>query len=131
MGKAEHLSKGANPRFVVTSLARRKASAKRLYEKLYCVRGDMENRIKEQQLDLFADRTSAHQMRANQLRLYFSSFAYVLLHALRRLGARGTELARPSAARSAEAAEGRGADPDHGATRVAVVPNGAEVLATR
>ena len=94
VGKAEHLSKGANPRFVVTSLARRKASAKRLYEKLYCARGDMENRIKEQQLDLFADRTSAHEMRANQLRLYFSSFAYVLLHALRRLGARGTELAR-------------------------------------
>ena len=54
----------------------------------------MENRIKEQQLDLFADRTSAHEMRANQLRLYFSSFAYVLLHGLRRLGARGTELAR-------------------------------------
>lgn len=94
VGKAEHLAKGSNPRFVVTSLPRRKASAKRLYEKLYCARGDMENRIKEQQLDLFADRTSAHEMRANQLRLYFSSFAYVLLHGLRRLGARGTELAR-------------------------------------
>ena len=94
VGKAEHLAKGANPRFVVTSLARRKASARRLYEKLYCARGDMENRIKEQQLDLFADRTSTHEMRSNQLRLYFSSFAYVLLHALRRLGARDTELAR-------------------------------------
>ena len=94
VGKAEHLAKGSNPRFVVTSLPRRKASAKRLYEKLYCARGDMENRIKEQQLDLFADRTSAHEMRANQLRLYFSSFAYVLLHGLRRLGAHGTELAR-------------------------------------
>ena len=94
VGKAEHLAKGPNPRFVVTSLPRRKASAKRLYETLYCARGDMENRIKEQQLDLFADRTSAHEMRANQLRLYFSSFAYVLLHGLRRLGARGTELAR-------------------------------------
>ena len=94
VGKAEYLAKGPNPRFVVTSLARRKASAKRLYEKLYCARGDMENRIKEQQLDLFADRTSAHEMRANQLRLYFSSFAYVLLDALRRLGAAGTELAR-------------------------------------
>ena len=94
VGKAEHLAKGSNPRFVVTSLPRRKASAKRLYEKLYCARGDMENRIKEQQLDLFADRTSAHEMRANQLRLYFSSFAYVLLHGLRRLGARDTELAR-------------------------------------
>ena len=94
VGKAEHLAKGPNPRFVVTSLPRRKASAKRLYETLYCARGEMENRIKEQQLDLFADRTSAHEMRANQLRLYFSSFAYVLLHGLRRLGARGTELAR-------------------------------------
>ena len=94
VGKAEYLSKGANPRFVVTSLSPRKASARRLYEKLYCVRGDMENRIKEQQLDLFADRTSTHTMRANQLRLYFSSFAYVLMHALRRLGTEGTELAR-------------------------------------
>ena len=71
-----------------------KAAPKRLYEKLYCARGDMENRIKEQQLDLFADRTSTHEMRANQLRLYFSSFAYVLLDALRRLGTRGTDLAR-------------------------------------
>ena len=94
VGKAEYLSKGANPRFVVTSLSPRKASARRLYEKLYCVRGDMENRIKEQQLDLFADRTSTHTMRANQLRLYFSSFAYVLMHALRRLGTAGTALAR-------------------------------------
>ena len=94
VGKAEYLSKGANPRFVVTNLSPRKASARRLYEKLYCARGEMENRIKEQQLDLFADRTSAHTMRANQLRLYFSSFAYVLMHGLRRLGAEGTELAR-------------------------------------
>ena len=62
--------------------------------RVYCARGDMENRIKEQQLGLFADRTSAHTMRANQLRLYFSSFAYVLMHALRRLGTQGTELAR-------------------------------------
>ena len=94
VGKAEYLSKGENPRFVVTSLSPRKAAARRLYEKLYCARGEMENRIKEQQLDLFADRTSAHTMRANQLRLYFSSFAYVLMHALRRLGAEGTHLAR-------------------------------------
>ena len=94
VGKAEYLSKGANPRFVVTSLSPRKASARRLHEKLYCARGDMENRIKEQQLDLFADRTSTHTMRANQLRLYFSSFAYVLMQALRRLGTQGTELAR-------------------------------------
>ena len=94
VGKAEHLSKGENPRFVVTSLSPRKATARRLYEQLYCGRGEMENRIKEQQLDLFADRTSAHTMRANQLRLYFASFAYVLMHALRRLGARGTPFAR-------------------------------------
>ena len=94
VGKAEYLSKGANPRFVVTNLSPRKAAAQRLYEKLYCARGEMENRIKEQQLGLFADRTSAATMRANQLRLYFASFAYVLMHALRRLGAEGTELAR-------------------------------------
>ena len=75
-------------------VTRRMASARRLYEKLYCARGEMENWIKEQQLDLFADRTSAHEMPANQLRLYLSSFAYVLLQALRRLGARDTELAR-------------------------------------
>ena len=68
--------------------------AKRLYEKLYCARGDMENRIKEQQLGLFADRTSTATMRANQLRLYFASFAYVLMHAVRRLGTQGTQFAR-------------------------------------
>ena len=72
VGKAEYLSKGPNPRFVVTNLPPRKAAAKRLYEKLYCARGEMENRIKEQQLGLFADRTSAATMRANQLRLYFA-----------------------------------------------------------
>jgi hypothetical protein len=90
--KAEHLSKGANPRFVVTSLSAAQADARTLYEDLYCARGDMENRIKEQQLDLFADRTSTHTLYANQLRLYFSSFAYVLECALRRLGLHGTEL---------------------------------------
>ena len=94
IGKAEYLSKGANPRFVVTSLPARRAGAKRLYEKLYCARGEMENRIKEQQLGLFADRTSTATMRANQLRLYFASFAYVLMHGLRRLALHGTELAR-------------------------------------
>ena len=94
VGKAEYLSKGENPRFVVTNLPAHKAAARRLYEKLYCARGEMENHIKEQQLDLFADRTSAHTMRANQLRLYFSSFAYVLMHALRRLGTQGTQFAR-------------------------------------
>ena len=98
VGKAEYLSKGANPRFVVTNLSPRKAAARRLYEKLYCARGEMETRIKEQQLDLFADRTSAHTMRANQLRLYFSSFAYVLMHALRRLGTDGTQFARAQCA---------------------------------
>lgn len=94
VAKAEHLAKGANPRFVVTSLSAQRADPRTLYEDLYCARGDMENRIKEQQLDLFADRTSTQSMRANQIRLYFSSFAYVLLCALRRLGLRGTELAR-------------------------------------
>ncbi|HYW75499.1 MAG TPA: transposase, partial [Gammaproteobacteria bacterium] len=65
-----------------------------LYEQLYCARGEMENRIKEQQLALFADRTSTHEMRANQLRLYFSSFAYVLVQTLRRVGLTGTALAK-------------------------------------
>jgi hypothetical protein len=92
IGKAEHLEKGRNPRFVVTSLA--SVPPRALYEDIYCARGEMENRIKEQQLDLFADRTSAATMRSNQLRLYFSSFAYVLLEHLRRVGLRGTELAR-------------------------------------
>jgi hypothetical protein len=91
VGKAEYLAKGANPRFVVTSLAAGRIGARELYEKMYCARGEMENRIKEQQLWLFADRTSCQMMRANQLRLYFSSFAYILMHALRRLGLKGTE----------------------------------------
>lgn len=94
IAKAEHLAKGANPRFVVTSLCAEQADPRTLYEDLYCARGDMENRIKEQQLDLFVDRTSTQTLRANQIRLYFSSFAYVLLCALRRLGLKGTELAR-------------------------------------
>lgn len=86
VGKAEHLAKGANPRFVVTSLSVEQADARRLYEDIYCARGEMENRIKEQQLCLFADRTSTATMRANQLRLFFSSLAYVLVAAVRRLG---------------------------------------------
>ncbi len=94
VAKAEHLSKGPNPRFVVTSLGREVAGPQRLYEELYCARGDMENRIKECQLDLFADRTSTATLRANQLRLYFASFAYVLMHGLRRLGLAGTRWAR-------------------------------------
>jgi hypothetical protein len=93
VGKAEHLSQGPNPRFVVTSLASGEITARELYEDLYCARGDMENRIKEQQLALFADRTSTATMRANQLRLYLSSIAYVLVQSLRRLGLAGTKLA--------------------------------------
>ena len=92
VAKAEHLSKGANPRFVVTSLGVESHAARTLYERDYCGRGEMENRIKEQQLHLFADRTSCATMRANQVRLYCSSIAYVLLNALRRLGLCETEL---------------------------------------
>ena len=83
IGKAEYLPGKANPRFVVTSLSSNEADAQSLYEERYCARGEMENRIKEQQRGLFADRTSSATLRANQLRLYFSSFAYVLLHGLR------------------------------------------------
>lgn len=94
VGKAEYLAKGENPRFIVTSILSEEKDARTLYEDLYCARGDMENRIKEQQLGLFADRTSTASMRSNQLRLYFSSFAYILIHTLRRLGLSGTELAQ-------------------------------------
>jgi hypothetical protein len=83
----------ANPRFVVTSLLADQHEARELYEKLYCARGEMENRIKECQLDLFADRTSTHMMRANQLRLWLSSMAYVLVSALRRIALSATRLA--------------------------------------
>lgn len=98
VAKAEHL-KGdkPNPRFVVTSFSILEHEARPLYEDIYCARGEMENRIKEQQLDLYADRTSAHTMRANQLRLWFSSMAYVLLNHLRHFGLRGTELQRAQA----------------------------------
>lgn len=94
VAKAEHLRRGSNPRFVVTSFDEGAWESKALYEDLYCARGEMENRIKEQQLDLFADRTSCHVMRANQVRLYLSSFAYMLLSELRRLGLAGTAMAR-------------------------------------
>ena len=94
IGKAEYVAKGENPRFVVTSLSADEFDARTLYEEQYCARGDMENRIKEQQLCLFADRTSAATMRANQLRLWFSSVAYTLVNALRRLGLNGTKLAK-------------------------------------
>jgi hypothetical protein len=92
VAKSEHLEKGANPRFVVTSLDLLQYPAQELYEHDYCGRGEMENRIKEQQLHLFADRTSAATMRANQIRLFFSSIAYALLEALRRLGLTGTSM---------------------------------------
>ena len=88
--KAEHLDKGANTRFVATSLKSEEYDAKTVYERVYCARGEMENRIKAQQLDLFSDRTSTHYMRSNQLRMYFSAFAYVLLECLRRSGLKGT-----------------------------------------
>jgi len=93
VAKAEWTEGEANPRFVVTSLQRDHGKAKYLYEKVYCARGDMENRIKECQLDLYADRTSTATMRGNQLRLWFASMAYVLLCALRRIGLHGTKLA--------------------------------------
>ncbi len=96
IAKAEWTGGEANPRFVVTSLAREAHEARHLYEKLYCARGEMENRIKECQLDLYADRTSAHTMRANQLRLWFASMAYVLICALRRIGLKHTQFARAS-----------------------------------
>ena len=96
VAKAEWTKGEANPRFVVTSLRRDECKAKHLYEKVYCARGDMENRIKECQLDLYADRTSAATMRANHLRLWFHSMAYVLLCALRRIGLHDTELAQAS-----------------------------------
>jgi len=94
VAKAEHLAQGANPRFVVTSLTADECEARVLYEERYCGRGEMENRIKEQQLCLFADRTSCQTMRANQLRLWLASAAYVLLAALRQYGLAGTEMAR-------------------------------------
>ena len=93
VAKAEFTGGEANPRFVVTSLRRHECGPKYLYEKVYCARGDMENRIKECQLDLFADRTSTATMRANQLRLWFASMAYVLLCAVRRIGLAHTQLA--------------------------------------
>jgi hypothetical protein len=104
IGKAEWTQGEANPRFIVTSLGRDEVEGRHLYEKIYCARGDMENRIKECQMDMFAacpersrrDRTSANTMRANQLRLWFSSMAYVLLCALRRIGLQHTRFAKAS-----------------------------------
>lgn len=97
IAKAEHLEKGSNPRFVVTSISAEQFDARTLYEQEYCARGEMENRIKEQQLYLFADRLSAETMRANQLRLYEAAVAYQLIHALRRLALKGTPLEKAQA----------------------------------
>ena len=91
IAKAEHTDKGANPRYVVTNL---EGGAQALYDTVYCARGEMENRIKEQQLGLFADRTSCQGWWANQFRLLLSSAAYVLMETIRRIGLEGTELAR-------------------------------------
>ena len=97
IGKAEYLEKGSNPRFVVTSLSPEAWEARALYEELYCARGEMENRIKEQFM-LFSDRTSTAFLRSNQIRLYFSSVAYLLMEALRHWGLKGTELAQAQCA---------------------------------
>lgn len=97
VGKAEHLEKGPNPRFIVVHLPKNYAIPRDIYEQHYCARGDMENRIKEQQMALFADRTSCQMMMENQLRLWFSSLAYLLVDGIRRVGLKGTELARAQA----------------------------------
>ena len=94
IARIEHGPKGANPRYIVTNLS---GDGRDLYEKLYCARGDMENRIKEQQLDLFADRTSCHKWWPNQFRLLLSSLAYSLLQTIRRIGLKGTHMARAQA----------------------------------
>jgi hypothetical protein len=91
IAKAEYSDRGANPRYVLTNLEGR---SQRLYDEIYCARGEMENRIKEQQLGLFSDRTSCHAWWANQFRLLLSSAAYTLLETLRRIGLRGSEWAR-------------------------------------
>jgi hypothetical protein len=88
--KQEHNALGSNPRYVVTNL---EGDPQELYDEVYCARGDMENRMKEQQLDLFAGRTSTHKWWANQFRLLLSSLAYTLVETIRRLGLKGTELA--------------------------------------
>jgi len=94
IGKAEYLAKGENPRFIVTNLLSSEIAAGQLYEEVYCARGNMENRIKEQQLYLFSDRTSSATMQANQLRLYFSSLAYVIMNELRTRALQNTEFAK-------------------------------------
>lgn len=97
VGKAEYLPKGANPRFIVTSLPASEYEARYAYEDVYCARGEMENRIKEQQLDLYGDRASCHIFRGNAVRLWFSMAAQLLIAALRRLALQGTEFAKAQA----------------------------------
>jgi hypothetical protein len=94
IGKAEWTTQGSNPRFVITNLQAEQYDAQELYEQIYCARGDMENRIKEQQLDLYADRTSTELLAPNQLRLWFSTLAYLLVNQLRQVALRGTEMAQ-------------------------------------
>jgi hypothetical protein len=94
IGKAEWTQGEANPRFIITNKNPLHFQAQALYEQDYCGRGNMENRIKEQQLDLYADRTSTETMRSNQLRLWFSTLAYLLMNQLRRVGLQGTQLAQ-------------------------------------
>ena len=96
IGKAEHTLDGANPRFVVTSFRRARIAARALYEDLYCARGEAENRIGEQ-FEMFADRASSATLQANQLRLWFSAMAYVLVDTLRRVGLRHTQFADAAA----------------------------------
>ena len=97
VAKAEHSGDKSNPRFIVTWLSTRQLTTRALYEDFYCARGEVENRIKECQLDLFADRLSTKALRGNQLRPGWASAAYVLMHALRRIGLAGTALARACA----------------------------------
>lgn len=94
IARIEHMAKGANPRYVVTNL---EGDAQRLYERLYCARGEMENRIKEQQLDLFAERTSCSKWWPNLFRLLLASLAYCLIETIRRVGLKGTEMQRAQA----------------------------------
>jgi hypothetical protein len=99
VGKAECMDKGENPCFAVTNLSSQEYEGQELYAKLYCVRGEIENCIKEQQLYLSADRTSSAAMRADQLRLWLSPLAYVILNELRSIGLRGTRIAEATCAR--------------------------------
>lgn len=119
VAKAEQIEGKENPRFVVTNLSAEQWPAQRLYEELYCARGEMENRIKEQ-LSLFAARVSAESMKANQIRVNLAACAYVLIHALRRLGLKGGDGKGAGDNDPAAAAQDRRTNPDHGAQDLAV-----------